>query len=107
MDFKENLSKLTTIPSESINKLSKYINLIHSNNALESLLSGSDIIEVDIFEGKLIMKLDEDTLHYKFIPSDEFNKLMVDTITNKQSKLVTALSDRVKNTLINWRKDLL
>lgn len=107
MDFKENLSKLTTIPSESISKLSKYINLIHSNNVLERLLSGSDIIEIDIFEGKLIMKLDEDTLRYKFIPSDEFNKLMIDTITNKQSKLVTELSDRVKNTLINWRKDLL
>lgn len=107
MSLSKNLSLLTTVPENTINKFFNNINLIHSNDVLNEILKDKDIFELDIIEGKIIIKLEGEKLKYKFIPSDAFNSLIIDTVLNKRCKLVAEISDRLKTSLTSWRKELL
>ena len=107
MSIEKKLSDLTTIPIESLGKLKDYLETIHSHDIVTQLLADKTLLELEIFEGKIYLQLDDDNVKYKFVPSEEFGKLVVNSILNKDSKLVGRVTEKLKNSLINWRKDLL
>lgn len=101
MNLKDKISQLTTVPVEHLDRLNNYINLIHSNDVVEEMLNNKDVIELSIFEGTILIKLEDDAIKYKFIPNKEFDELIVETVLNKKSKLLNVAVDKLKKALMN------
>ena len=107
MEFKQKLSDLSTIPIWAIDKFDDYMKLVYSNDIVSKRKEKEQIIELDIFEGKLYIKLEDDNVKYKFIPSKEFDKVVRDSIIKKENKLLTAVSQKLKQALVTTYKDIL
>jgi len=105
--IEKKLSVLSSIPEKSLVHLHTYINNVHSHDIATQLLEDKTIFELNTFEGTIHITLEDDTVKYKFIPNDTFNKIVTDTIINKKSLLVEEISSRLKDTLVNTYKDLL
>lgn len=105
--FISKISTLSTIPEKSISQLQKYLNAIASHDIVTQMVDGNNVFEIDTFEGKIYITLDDDILKYKFIPSEAFDKIIRETIIDRQSVLIEALSEKLKDSLVNTYKDLL
>lgn len=108
MTFIENLSTLTTLSKKSLTHLSDYIQCVHSHDIATQMVSELDnVYEVKLFEGTLLIQVIDDVVHYKFIPNEEFSKIVVDTILTKKSKLVSDATEKLKKVLTKAYKDVL
>lgn len=109
MTFEENISKLSTIPVKSIEQLSRYINSIHSHDLVTQMMDdkSTNIFEIQLFEGTLMLQLIDDNIKYKFIPNEEFSKVILDTILSKKSLLVNELDKKLQRILQKAYKDVL
>ena len=57
---------------------------------------------------KLFFNINEDDcVKYKFIPNEDFDKLIKDSLLHKEDKLVITALDRLKSAFINTYKDIL
>jgi hypothetical protein len=106
MDNLEKLSVLTTIPLNTFERLSSVINCVHSDTVVTQMVEGKDYFELDIIEGKIYVKLEDDVVRYKFIPNEEFDEIIKNSIITKRSKLVETSLDRLKRSLANTYKDI-
>ena len=109
MSIENKLSTLSTIPEKALVQLHTYMDMIASHDIVTQIMEYKDVIELDIFEGKLYIMLDHDTdtIKYKFVPSDAFNKLVKSSIIDKKSFLLEKCSDKLKEVLTNTYKDLI
>ena len=109
MTFEENISKLSTIPVKSIEQLSRYINSIHSHDLVTQMMDdkSTNIFEIQLFEGTLMLQIIDDSIKYKFIPSEEFSKAILDTVLSKKSLLVNELDKKLQRILQKAYKDVL
>lgn len=109
MTFEENISKLSTIPVKSIEQLSRYINSIHSHDLVTQMMDdkSTNIFEIQLFEGTLMLQVIDDNIKYKFIPNEEFSKVILDTILSKKSLLVNDLDKKLQRILQKAYKDVL
>lgn len=109
MTFEENISKLSTIPVKSIEQLSRYINSIHSHDLVTQMMDdkSTNIFEIQLFEGTLMLQVIDDSIKYKFIPNEEFSKVILDTILSKKSLLVNDLDKKLQRILQKAYKDVL
>lgn len=103
----ENLSILTTLSEDNIKYLSKYLKYVHSHEIATQMLKGENVFKLDLFEGSLVLKIEDDNVRYKFIPNEQFNQIVVDTILNKKSLLIEDMSNKVKNIFAKAFKDVL
>lgn len=107
MSIEKKLSDLTTVPLESFEKIKDYLETIHSHDIVTQLLADKTLLELEIFEGKIYLQLEDDTVKYKFVPNERFSELVLNSILNKDSKLLSKVTEKLKKSLITWRKDLL
>lgn len=95
------LSLLTSISKLSLDNLSDRTAYCISHTILECIESKDNQSEIDIGIGKLYIRIEEDQIKYKFIPSKKLEEMIAFTVINKQSPLVTkldsALSERIEN----------
>lgn len=103
----EDISNLTTIPIESLNKLTtKTIYCI--NEAVEELiLSNEESVIVDLGFGTLEISIEGDQLKYYFEPSVKLNTSVISTIKNKQNTLTNRLDSILVDRILHTYKDLL
>ena len=107
MNLIKNLSQLTTIQEASLEKINNILNYIHSNDIAEHLLSKcNEPIELELFEGTLILYVNNDVITYKFIPNKEFETIIVDSIIKKKNVLIDTLNENLKSKLLNIYKDI-
>ena len=108
-NLENKLSTLSTIPEKALVKLREYLNRVHSHDVVTQLIEDKDLIELDIFEGTLYITVDKinDTIKYKFIPNDEFNKIITKSIVEEESLLIAEVSTKLKSALVNTYKDLI
>ena len=107
MELNKKISTLSTIPEWAIDKFQKYINLVHSHDIVEQILEDKNVFEIDLWEGKLYIKLEDDTLKYKFIPSEDFNETVKTSVIKKKSRLVDSVTDKLKTAITNTYKDII
>lgn len=102
----DDLSVLTTIPKGVLEKLvTKSIETI-CYDVREQQLQNSPITEVDIGIGILYIKLEDDNIMYKFIPSEVLETKVLKTV-NKQYKPVCGLAEAsLKKRIMNAYKEL-
>lgn len=106
MDLIDKLSSLTTIPKLHLNKFKTSLLKIYSNDVYTKSMD-NNIVELELFEGTLLITLEDDCVKYKFIPNEDFDKLIKDSLLHKEDKLVIAALDRLKSAFINTYKDIL
>lgn len=106
MEIETKLSKLSTIPDKSLRQLHKYIDAMHSHDIVTQLIEQKELIELELFEGKLYIQLVDDNIKYKFIPNEKFEELVTKSIIDKKSTLVEEASNKLKAILTKTYKDI-
>ena len=109
MGIKEKLSSISGISKKSISQLINYMSLIYSNEVVKQVkFYPGEPVKLDTMEGQLIITLDEDDcINFKFIPSEDFSKMVQEAYLKKRDILKITLDKKVKEILENTYKGLL
>ena len=102
----DDVCTITTIPSASLNKLSKIAEKCICNAVYESHLNKEQITDINIGFGNLLISVEDNTLVYKFIPSSTFERELVNTIVSKKNPLREKLELTFINRITNTYKDM-
>lgn len=100
------LCTLTTVGKYNLDNLLSKTNSIISHCVQESICNNEEITSVDIGIGVLHIKHTQDNLKYKFVPSSKLDKLIIDTVKNRESKLVLEIDEALGQRINNTFKDL-
>lgn len=103
----EDLSKLTTIPKNSLAKLSDIArDIVASDVRFTVLGSKDDVSAIDIGIGTLYIGT-TNNIEYKFVPSQAFESLIKEVVVNKVDPIVNRVDEALVNRILNTYKDLL
>lgn len=103
----EDLARITTIPVFTLKKLFNNLCLCICHKVLENYFEKNLDTCVNIGIGKLSISLDNNSIFYKFIPSQKFEQSLIDTIQNKESPLVNHAEDILIDKITTTYKELL
>lgn len=103
----KDVSTLTTIPELNLTKLFNIINKCISHDIVECLKNNEDVCIEDIGIGNLVINLDSDELKFKFIPSQQLQTTVLNSIRYGESELVIEVEQLLKDKIINTYKSLL
>ena len=105
-EIDSDLSKLTTIPLYSIQKLlSKFQDSI-CYEIQEQYKDNNKYIEVDIHIGTLILYNEKDTVSFKFIPSRSFENEIREIYKGNDCNLIKKLENSITEKITEAYKDL-
>lgn len=101
------ISKLTTIPDNVLNKLVNKAFYCISDIIEDALLEQKKVVDIEIGIGTLYIELNSDTVRYKFIPNKELESVVKNTVVNKRNLLQDTLEMTLVNRVTDTYKDLL
>ena len=101
------LSTITTIPMNSLQKLKEKEVYLICNAVEESALQGKTLTEINIGIGNLIILIENGFVTYKFTPSSKLEKNLVSTIVNKKNPLTNLFEESLANRVVKTYKDML
>lgn len=106
-DLIGDLSKLTTIPKNSLAKLSDIAQTVMVSDVYSTLITSKDSVsEINLGIGTLYIGVRDD-IQYKFVPSAELETLLKNTINNKVDPLKVKVEETLVNRILNAYKDLI
>jgi len=100
------ISTLTTIPKIQLKAIFDKIPLIISHEVLESIDAKESTCVIDVDFGKLYVRVTESEILYKFVPSLKLEKMVKNTVTNKNSGLTVEVEDTLRDRILTVYKDL-
>lgn len=102
----EDLSATSNIPLNLLQKLNQQSiwNICHSVE--ETVLSGNNIIDINIGIGILYIGIIDDNIKYKFIPNIKLEDNLKSTILNNKCPLETKLEESFSDKMVRAYKDL-
>lgn len=103
----EDVSTLTSIPENLLKKLVKVSNYCVGHALHEALCEQQDYVTVDIGIGDLQLKLQDNTLRYKFIPSRELEDALVTTVKSGTSSIIVQLDNTLQEKIEDTYRGLL
>ena len=107
MNLLEDLSIITTIPVDTFNKLSDKSILCISDEFYESILDKNELTDINIGIGRLLIKVEDDQIKYKFIPSANLQAVLKSTYLEKNSALKKEVDTSLVKKLTQIYKDIL
>lgn len=102
----EDVSVLSTIPEKTLEKLLSKVYYCISDTLVEDIANEKDITELDIGIGVLYIRHIGEQVSYKFIPSENLEKVVNTTIIKKQNLLENVLNDSLAKKFMDVYKDL-
>lgn len=105
MSLEKKISAISSVPENIYIKTFENIRNIQADDVITQL-KNNDVATIETIEGNLMIKIEDDEIKYKFIPSEAFSKLLISGITRKESPLVTKLSEQLKYVLTHTYKDI-
>ena len=87
----EQLSIITGVPQDTIEKLIKKSYLCISDDLYGAKINGETCVDIDIIFGTLTLKIQGDDLKIKFNPSEELIKTIKTTLLENKSILKTKI----------------
>lgn len=102
----EDISNITTIPAADLTKVARKGELCICHRVSEGIAAGESIINIDVFFGNLLIKITEESVQYKFIPSKEFDRGIKGVINTGADPLISQLESAVVTTMLKAYKDL-
>ena len=106
-DILDDMCKLTTIPYSAMKKLANKAKLCICHAIEESLSDGNTVAKLYIGIGNLYIKVEDNSVKYKFVPSSDFEDAIVKTITTGKSPLISTVEDALKQRVMSVYKDML
>lgn len=106
IDIMQDISKITTIPERTLNKLVSKIDWCICDAVQESILCGNDSASVDVGVGTIHIVWSGEQIQYKFVPSTKLERYVADTIINKRNPLVVNLESTFVNRITKTYKDM-
>ena len=103
----KDVSALSTIQDKVIYKLLDKFTYSICEAVEEAVIADDDVVVLDIGIGELTIKLSEDGIRYKFIPSQKLEEGVKNTFIYRQNLLEKTLEESLVNRLTNTYKDLL
>ena len=107
IDIINDLSTLTTIPYVSLERLVDLSVACISHSIEESLLDDETYTMVDIGVGRLGIKVEDNTILYKFIPSTKLEDTIRQTILSGKSPLTVKVEETLKDKITKTYKDFI
>ena len=102
----KDLSILTTIDESTLIKLCNKVSLCIANSINEAVISNSNTLDIDLQFGKLYIKINDESIKYRFEPSNELETLISKALTD-DNKLVSSLESSLATKVQNVYKTLL
>ena len=107
VDVLDRVSSLTTIDRKSLVKLTNKASLCICDEIYKSGLENNLRCYFDMGIGTLGIDYSSgDTVKYKFTPAKDFEKMIVNTIVNKESPLVEKVEQSLIKKITDTYKDL-
>lgn len=103
----DDLSTITSISKLSLDKLAEKSCACICHHVLETLAEKKNIATIDIGIGTLYIKIDLDTVKYKFIPSTFLDRNVSKTLANNESPLAMLAENVLKERIEQAYKELL
>jgi hypothetical protein len=100
------LSVLTTIAPSNINSLVKLSETVISHALIESVKDREEYAEIDIGIGVLYIKVTEDGMKYKFVPSEHLSSVLERSVKTGKSQLSLKVDEVLGQRIMNTYKDL-
>lgn len=105
-DVIQDVSDLTTLPKNQIEKLMMKMMLISCHDVNEQLKENSNETELDFYFGKIYVAVEDSQIKYKFIPSKKFESMLVNTVNSGESPFIATLETTLRDRLQTTYKDL-
>lgn len=102
----EDISNITTIPVADLNKVARKGELCICHRVSEGVAAGESVTNIDVFFGNLLIKVTEEGVRYKFIPSKEFDRAVKNVVDKGEDPLISQLESAVVTTMLKAYKDL-
>ena len=104
----DDLSKLTTIPAEYLNRLITKCEWCVCDYVDTNILEkSSNIVEFDIGLGTISIILDDNKLIYRFVPSKSLEKSVINTIKNNSNPLKLTFEKNLVNKITEVYKEMI
>jgi hypothetical protein len=106
-DLVSDISTLTTLPDKTLRRLcDKSVECI-CHNVLETLQNEELETSIDISIGTIKIIVDNNEIHYRFIPSNKLESMLVETINSGVDPLVKHIEESLTNRILTAYKDLI
>ena len=103
----EDLSLLTTIPINSLNKLVNKSLWCICDCIDEATLSNQNIIDIDIGIGTISILLENDSVQYRFVPSKKLETSVKSTIVDGKNPLIEIAEDKLTKGMLEIHKSFI
>ena len=107
IDAIADLSCLTTIPKDSLDRLSDKMIYCITDAVAEARKTGQDVVDIDIGIGTLSIGMADDEAKYKLVPSDSLKSAVRSAIVEEQNLLERKLEQALVAKITSTYKDLL
>ena len=102
----EDVSKLTNIPKDFLDKLPPRISYSISNAIEETLIAEDGFVEYDLGFGILRLLIEDNKIKYKFVPSAELEESLLNTVRKEHNTLKSELESSLPNKVLRQYKEL-
>ena len=103
-DISTDLSTLTTINEQIFTKLESKIIWCISNSMYEAIKAGENSTIIDLGFGTITILFDNNEIKYKFVPSQELEKVLTRTVINERNDLAINIESSLVSKLTNVYK---
>lgn len=103
----KDISVLTDVSENTLKKFIPIITYCISHAVYESVCEKQDVVDIDLETGQLKIKIDSDGIKYRFVPSKDLEKLILQTVTTRNSPILNKLENNLQNKIDRSFKELL
>lgn len=103
----DDLSTLTTIQKAPLDRLADLSSKIIAHNLYEDLSNKETTSETNIAIGSLLIKVEDNEIMYKFVPSSKFENLIRNTVIDNKSPLTGTIEKSIFEKIEKAYKDLM
>lgn len=101
------VSKLSNIPLATLFRIQDLEKILIAQYISESILIGQETTEIDTGLGKLLIRVSDSEIKYKFIPSKMLDQQLVNTVNSKTSPLIDKLENSVQEKIMRTYKEMI
>lgn len=101
------VSKLSNIPSATLSKIQDLEKILIAQYISESILTDQETTEIDIGLGKLLIRVSDSEIKYKFIPSKALDQQLINTVNSKTSPLIDKLENSIQEKIMRTYKEMI
>ena len=103
----EDIATLTDVSVTTLKKFLNVSNFVIGHAVHESMCEHKDLTTLDLGVGQLDIKVDENRIYYRFTPSKELEKTLIQTITTNTSPMILKLDNKLQEKIDRAYKELL